>query len=74
MISDGENFIQNKCNKWMKYRNLLPIHKNANMGSSSVHLNGVDLMDIANSRLIIAVCFDIILYNILWFFPSTNDR
>ena len=47
IISDGENnFKQNKCNKWMKYRNILPNHKNVNMGSSAVHLHGVDLIDI----------------------------
>ena len=39
--------MQDKCNKWMKYiyRNILPNHKNANMGSSAVHLYGVDLID-----------------------------
>ena len=46
MISDGvNNFKQNKCNTWMKYRNVLATHKNANMGSSTVHLHGVDLID-----------------------------
>ena len=46
MISSGENnFMQNKFNKWMKNRNVLPNHKNANMGSSTVHLHGVDLSD-----------------------------
>ena len=46
MISDGvNNFMQNKCNKWMKYRNLLLNYKNANMGSSTVHLHGVDPID-----------------------------
>ena len=31
MISDGENnFMENKYNKWMKYRKVLPKHKNAN--------------------------------------------
>ena len=45
IISDGENnFMQNKCNQWMKYRNVLPNHKNANTGSSTVHLHGVDLI------------------------------
>ena len=47
VISDGENnFTQNKCNKLMKYRNELPNHKNANMRSSTVHLHGVDLIDV----------------------------
>ena len=46
MISDGENnFMQNKCNKWIKYRYLLPNHKNANIRSSTVHLHGVDIID-----------------------------
>ena len=37
MISDGENnFPKNKCNKCIKYRNLLPNDKNANMGASSI--------------------------------------
>ena len=46
IISDGENnFMQNKCNKWMMNRNVLPNHKNANMGSSTVHLHGVHLID-----------------------------
>ena len=27
LISDGElNFMQNKCNEWMRYRNILPNH------------------------------------------------
>ena len=33
--------MQNKCNTWMKYRNVFLHHKNANMGSSTVHLHGV---------------------------------
>ena len=33
IISDTEsNFIQNKCNKWMKYKNVLSNHKKTNMG------------------------------------------
>ena len=45
LLSDGENnFTQNKGNKWMKYRNLLPNHKNVNMESSTIHLHGVDLI------------------------------
>ena len=47
MIPDGvNNFMQNKCNKRMKYRNVLPYHKNANMGSSTVHLHVVDMIGI----------------------------
>ena len=39
MISDGDNnFTQNKCNLWMKYRNVLPYHKNGTMGTSTVNL------------------------------------
>ena len=46
LIFDGKNnFMQNKCNKWIKYRNILPNHKNSNMGSSTVHLHGVGLID-----------------------------
>ena len=37
--------MQNECNKWVKYRNLLPNHKNTNMGSSTFHLHDVDLID-----------------------------
>ena len=55
MISDEViNFMQNKCNKWMKYRNILPNHKNAHMGSSIVHLHEWCRADrYANSKLII---------------------
>ena len=35
VISEN-NFTPNKLNKWVKYRNILPIHKNANMGSSAI--------------------------------------
>ena len=52
IISDGENnFIHNKCNKWMKHRNVftkilnIENHKNANMELFTVYLHGVDLMD-----------------------------
>ena len=37
--------MENKWNKWMEYRIILPNHKNANMGSSIVHLHGGDLID-----------------------------
>ena len=26
----------NKCNKWIKYKNILPNHKNANIGSCAI--------------------------------------
>ena len=46
IISDRvNNFMQNKNNKWMKFRNVLTNHKNSNMGSSTVHLHDVDLID-----------------------------
>ena len=49
IISDGENnFMQNKCNTWMKYRNVLPNHKNANIWENQQFiyiLHGVDLID-----------------------------
>ena len=46
MISDGaNNFMHNTCNKWMKYRNVFPNHKNANIGSSTFHIHCVDLID-----------------------------
>ena len=58
MISDGENnFMQNKFNKLMKYRNVLPNHKNANMGSSTVHLYGVDLIDMQIQDLLLKSIF-----------------
>ena len=52
MISDEENnFMQNKCNKWIQYRNILPNHKNAKIGSSAteqctvIHLHSEDMFD-----------------------------
>ena len=45
-ISQGENnFMQNKCNKWMKYRNVPPKHKNYNMRSFEIYFHGVDMTD-----------------------------
>ena len=41
--------MQNKCDKWIKHRNVLPNHQNANMGSSAIeqwteiYLHGVDM-------------------------------
>ena len=50
MIYNGENnFMQNKCNKWIKYRNVLPNHQNADIGSSAIdqwteiYLLGLDM-------------------------------
>ena len=40
----GFIIIKNKCYEWMKYGNVLPNHKNANMGSSTVHIHGVHLI------------------------------
>ena len=58
MVSDWENnFMENKCNKWMRYRNILPRHKNTNLGLSTIHLVGVDMIKIANSTLIIETYF-----------------
>ena len=48
-ISDGENnFTQNKYNKLQKISAFFAqnMHKSANMGSSTVQLHGVDLIDI----------------------------
>ena len=35
----------------MKYGNILPNHKNANMGSSTVNLHGVDLIQICKFKI-----------------------
>ena len=63
MISDGvNNFMKNKCNKWSpdtmclmtRYRNILPNHKkNTSLGSSTIYLLGVYMIEIGNSKLII---------------------
>ena len=51
-IFDGENnCTQNNCNKWVKYKNVLPNLRNVKMGSSSIqqyteiHLHFVDMID-----------------------------
>ena len=36
----------------MRYRNILPRHKNTNFGLSTIHLVGVDMIEITNSILI----------------------
>ena len=44
IISDGENnFVENRCDKWMTYRNVLPITKMPI--SSTVNLHGVCLIN-----------------------------
>ena len=54
MISDRENnFIQSKCNKWIKYIYVLPIHNNANIGSSAMVYLVYRHDRYANSKLII---------------------
>ena len=58
MISDGENnFMQNICNRWMRYRNILTKQKISNFGSFTIYLLGVDMIEIANSKLIIKTYF-----------------
>ena len=53
MISDSaNNFMQNVCNKWMRYRNILPNHKkNLNLGSSTIYLLIVEMIEISYSKL-----------------------
>ena len=42
----------------MRYRNILPIEtKNTNLGLSTIHLVGEDMIQIANSILIIETYF-----------------
>ena len=51
MVSDGENnFMQNKCNMWMRYRNILPnqFKKNPVWDHLKVYLFGVDIIKITN--------------------------
>ena len=53
IISGGEsNFMQNKSNTWMQYRNVLSRYKNANMGSSTVHLRGIRVQMICTHTLL----------------------
>ena len=52
IISDGENnFMQNICNTFRRYRNILPNRKN-NLVSSTIYLLE-GMIEIANSKLII---------------------
>ena len=67
IISDGENnFKQNKYNKLQKIsaknKNFFAQNKckSANMGSSTVQLHGVDLIDIQIQNMIIKTYFYII--------------
>ena len=54
LVSEWENnFMQNKYNKWMMYRNIIPRHKNTNLGLSTINLVGADMIEIVNSILII---------------------
>ena len=58
VISSGNNNCIQKLNKWMKYRNVLPNHKYANMGSPAMHLRGVCKHDrYANSKFITKTYF-----------------
>ena len=59
MITDGENnFIKNICNKWMRYRNISPNQKKkSTLGSSTIYLLCVNIIEIANSKLIIQTYF-----------------
>ena len=41
----------------MRYRNISPRHQNINLGLSAIHLVGVDMIEIANSILIIETYF-----------------
>ena len=52
--------MQNKCNKWMRYRNILHSHKIYQLGSSTIHLVGVDMIEIVNSILLIETYFYIL--------------
>ena len=58
MIYNGENnCMQNICNKWMWYRNLLPNQKKINLWSPTIYLLCVDMIEITNSKLIIKTYF-----------------
>ena len=41
----------------MRYRNILPNKKNDKLGSSTIHLLDVDVIEIANSKLSIKTYF-----------------
>ena len=57
-ISDGENhFMQNICNKWMRYRNILPNKNNPVGDQQTIYLLGVVIIEIANLKLTIKKYF-----------------
>ena len=56
--------MQNNYNKWMSYINIYLDRKNKNLGLSTIHLVGVDMIEIAVSILIIETYFHIILKRI----------
>ena len=39
---------KNNYNKWIRYGNILPSHKNTNLETSTIHLVGVDMLEIVN--------------------------
>ena len=50
--------MHNKYNKWVMYKNVLPIvTKIIHFESFTIHLVGVDMIEIANSILIIETYF-----------------
>ena len=55
--------MQNKCNKWIKYKKLMTYHKNSTMGrdtieqSTEIHLHDADMRDIQILNSIIKECF-----------------
>ena len=51
MVSDWENnFMKNKCNKWSVWglETFHPVTKNTNLGSSTINIVGVDMIEIEN--------------------------
>ena len=58
IISDGEKgSMQNKCNKWRRYSNILPNKKKYQFGISTIHLIGEDMIEISNSKFIMKTIF-----------------
>ena len=49
--------MKDKYNKWMRYRNILPRQQKYQFGLFAIHLVGVDMIEIANSILIIETYF-----------------
>ena len=52
--------MENECNKWMRYGNILPRHKKYNFGSSTIYLVGEEMIEIANLILIVETYFNMI--------------